>query len=333
MKQLFIAIVLVLQIISTYANTITLSTNNGDWKNNNTWSPATLPQSGDTVIIPAGKSVIVKNEVYTNAPNIYIKDWGTISFMPSGKLSLGANAVVEVFTGGKIETSGTNSERIYIADVLKYQGKTDGNIIGYALASLSSGVSGIAVASGFLTGTLEIKLKEFKTIPSNDAVTIKWETAVEKDAAFFQVQRSRDSKNWEVIQTINATNAVNGGNYSYVDASVANTTVYYRLKMVEVSGNTIYSEVSTVRNKQTTATINTYPNPATNYVMVSLNQSAGNGTVSLSNFSGKTIAAKSFNSTDAAVKLDTQSLPNGIYVVEVKDNNNTIASSKVIIRK
>lgn len=333
MKQLFIAIVLVLQLISTYANTITLSINNGDWKNNSTWSPATLPQSGDTVVIPAGKSVVVKNEVYTNAPNIYIKNWGTIIFKPSGQLTLGSNSFVEVFTGGMIETSGTNSERIYISNVLKYQGKTDGSIMGYALANLSSGVSGIAVASGFVTGSLEIKLKEFKTIPSANSITVKWETTIEKDAAFFQVQRSRDSKNWEVIQTINATNAVNGGNYSYVDASVTNTTVYYRLKMVEVSGNTIYSEVSTVRNKQTTATISTYPNPATNYVMVSLNQNAGNGTVSLSDFSGKTIAAKSFNGTDAAVKLDTESLPNGIYVVEVKDSNSTISSSKVIIRK
>lgn len=67
-----------------------------------------MPQSGDVVLVPVGKSITVKGSVYAaTAASLTIYIYGTLDFDPSGKLNLSSMGVVQLFTPtAKITTNG-----------------------------------------------------------------------------------------------------------------------------------------------------------------------------------------------------------------------------------
>ncbi|MBI1780875.1 MAG: T9SS type A sorting domain-containing protein [Sphingobacteriales bacterium] len=331
MKKALVTVALLIQTMAVFAATTTIKQTNVNWNSTSSWNQGRLPQTGDTVIVPTGQAVILSNAVYSNKPKLYIKVSGTISFQPSGKLDLGNNSVVEVTTGGSIITSGTGSERIYIGGVLKYKGQADGTITGFALANSSSGSSGSGAGSGFITQILDIILKDFNAVRKNNSVNITWSTLSETETDYFEIQSSTDRNDWSTINKINAGNYSTGNYYSINDSRVLSTNTYYRLKMVNKTGSITYSEISLIRYNGIISKMSVYPNPATDYIYITLNQNANNGTIRLSSFEGKTVINKNISNSSGIVKLETQNLPKGIYVVEVKDANNNIETNKVII--
>lgn len=332
MKHTLITILIILKVATVFAAKNTLKSNNVKWSNNNSWSLSRTPLNSDTVIIPANMTVIVDNNAYSNQPNLVIKISGTLSFLAGGKLNLGNNSVVEVLSGGSIITDKKGSGIINIGSVLKYEGDEDGTITGYAVANSSSGSSGAGAGSGFITGILDITLKNFNAYRNNSSVQLKWETLSELSSDYFEIQTSNNSTDWITLATINAGNYANGHQYSYTDTKSSKSNAYYRLKMVNKTGTVTYSEIVVVKADVTSTKISVYPNPATDFVMVNMSQNTGNTIVNLSSFAGNTVISKSVSSYETNVRLDTRNLPKGIYIVEVRSLNNTVETFKVAVR-
>lgn len=326
---------LLLSISSTsllWGANISLKQNNANWNNTSSWTESRMPQNGDTVTIPAGLTVVVNNNVYTNSPNLYIKINGIISFQPNGKLDLGGNSTVEVIIGGSILSNNTGSERILIGGVLKYKGNNDGSISGYALANALSPASGSGAGSGFINGTLVVTLKDFQAVKLNSRVYINWQTAYEKEADYFEVQRSENQSDWKALYKIKAFNQNNGGSYNYVDTDPLINDIYFRLRTVQKDGSISYSSISFVKHDKIESKISIYPNPTQDYTIVSFHDSFKKGTLLLSNFQGQLIQSSPVNSSAGYVKLEMGALPKGVYVMEIKENNKVIQSSKIILR-
>src|SRR5215469_12359967 len=51
-------------------NLITAKVNNGNWSNPSTWSSGSVPQNGDSIVIPSGFTVIVDNSYTLN--NVFV---------------------------------------------------------------------------------------------------------------------------------------------------------------------------------------------------------------------------------------------------------------------
>jgi len=121
---------------------------------------------------------------------------------------------------------------------------------------------GITVNEG---GILPIELLEFTAKIQNNCVLIKWSTASEINNDYFNIEKSQDGKNFEVIGSINGSETSNiQHDYSFIDENPVKGTAYYRLKQTDYDGKYEYSYIVAVlyiNNKDTECKLNVYPNP------------------------------------------------------------------------
>ena len=118
----------------------------------------------------------------------------------------------------------------------------------------------LPVALGDITGKLY----------GNSAI-IEWNTFSESGSAYFELERSVDGRNYEVIkmeQGAGASNTVKYYNYTDNNIPVNKQVLYYRLKMIEQNGKFEYSKVITLKPSVTTYIENVYPSLTTLNEMV-----------------------------------------------------------------
>lgn len=97
--------------------------------------------------------------------------------------------------------------------------------------------------------------------PATNRLT--WSTALERNAAYFAVERSPDGSAFTELNRVSATgNSDTQQFYSFDDAAVADEWSYYRLRQVDLDGTYAYSETITVQAPPVWADHAVFPNPA-----------------------------------------------------------------------
>jgi hypothetical protein len=113
-------------------------------------------------------------------------------------------------------------------------------------------------------GVLPIELLFFDAKIKDDKVEITWSTASEINNDYFNIEKSLDGKNFEVIGSIDGAGTSNiQHDYSFIDENPVKCTAYYRLKQTDYDGKYEYSYIVAVLyvNKDTECKLNVYPNP------------------------------------------------------------------------
>lgn len=112
-----------------------------------------------------------------------------------------------------------------------------------------------------ISGTLPVTLTSFEAIPDEDrSVRLTWQTASEENFQFFGVERSPDARNFEEIARIAATKAgQEHKSYIHIDSNPLAGRNYYRLRLVDLTGESELSRLISVEMPEITAP---YPNPA-----------------------------------------------------------------------
>jgi hypothetical protein len=204
-------------------------------------------------------------------------------------------------------------------------------------ACVASNVYGpiTANAAGFTIGIgiLPVKLTNFSVIAStNNTTIISWTTEQETNSAYFAIERSANGANWQVIGTVDAKgNNPTISNYSYTDLTPTNGVTYYRLKMVDLDNKYMYSEIKVIRTSLVKE-ISFFPNPARNYVNVSLSASAADVSIQLINQSGQILQERKVAAGNAAtVSLQVQQYTPGMYILKVAGTDGSLETSKLII--
>jgi hypothetical protein len=175
-----------------------------------------------------------------------------------------------------------------------------------------------AAASSF--SVLPVTLVELKGTRSNKANVLTWKTASEGYAVRFDVERSTDANRFEVIGKVSASGS--NSSYRFTDQSFSSATNYYRLRMVDADGKSIYSKTVVLKEAGGSFLLTAIrPNPFLDELTVSLslNESALL-TVSLVDVAGRTVAAKRISGVPGAnniILTDLGRLPKGLYVVRV----------------
>jgi hypothetical protein len=203
----------------------------------------------------------------------------------------------------------------------------------YGPASLSSGgLTAISPLPVVLTG-FDAELETNKT------VALTWTTEVEVNSSHFTVERSADGENWTAIGTVEARgNSSIAVNYAFTDEQPLAGTNFYRLGMVDLDNSTTYSEVKVIRTSGVT-TISFFPNPARDYLNVSLgnnndNASAGTVTVRLVNIMGQVMQEKQVeNVAGTIVTLQVTNYAAGVYILTVADANGLKESKELMISR
>lgn len=137
----------------------------------------------------------------------------------------------------------------------------------------AAGSGGGASNAGVITaavGPLPIELLSFQAIPVDARVDLRWSTASERDNAYFTVERSIDTTDWQPVATMpGAGNSQQQIDYALSDAHPLPGTSYYRLKQTDIDGTSTWSAIVPVYFADEAAQVmGLFPNPARERVTV-----------------------------------------------------------------
>jgi hypothetical protein len=194
-------------------------------------------------------------------------------------------------------------------------------------------------AAGTVQGPtiLPITLDEFNAeLNSNETIGLNWTTAQESNSSHFDIERSNDGATWNKIgeQDAKGTSYL-PSLYNYTDGNPSNGNNYYRLKMVDLDGRSIYSAIRVITRASLSARVSFFPNPAHDYVNVAVSGgSVKQVTVRLLNQSGQVLQEKTGTSGNGAtVSFPVQQYPTGLYILSVVGADGTHESSKLLINR
>jgi Protein of unknown function (DUF1573)/Secretion system C-terminal sorting domain len=200
--------------------------------------------------------------------------------------------------------------------------------------------SGLTSFSPFAVGDgqspLPVELSRFNAaITPQRTVAVTWTTASEKDAAYFEVLRSANGREFTAIGTQAAHgNTSTAHDYRFEDRKPLPGQSFYRLRQVDLDGTAVLSDVVSVRfGTPVTAGFTAFPQPFAESLTLRIDATvAGEAAVKIYDLNGRTVltytAAVAAGSTDVA--LATQPLASGTYVVQVTMPSGEVLRTRVV---
>ncbi len=194
----------------------------------------------------------------------------------------------------------------------------------------------------FIEGAVDVN---FSVAARDNAVEVLWSTASESDMVRYDVMRRMVGHTFEKIGSVNASNSVNGGTYTFMDEDAANGTAYeYTLNLIDINNSvtelgTIASATPSVGAAVITeyALHQNYPNPfnpSTNLIFDVVAENNVNLTVY--NAMGQEVATLvngMVNSGRHTISFDASNLTSGLYFYTVKIGNEFTATKKMLLVK
>ncbi|MFM8437662.1 MAG: T9SS type A sorting domain-containing protein, partial [Candidatus Kapaibacterium sp.] len=186
-----------------------------------------------------------------------------------------------------------------------------------------------------------VELVAFDAQRAGGNVNVAWETASEKNASHFDVERAvvspKGTGAFAVVGTVAAQGtSTTSREYRLVDANVSGATAWsYRLKMVDLDGTIRHSQEVLVAAEQQNGSVSVTPNPATDVVTVDVNlQGSGMADVSLIDVQGRTVQniAQGEMSGQQRFTVRVESLASGTYSVVVRQQGTVTTQTIRVIK-
>ncbi len=194
-----------------------------------------------------------------------------------------------------------------------------------------SGFSGFFVSS-LNTGLLPVRLVSFTGNRKSKETLLHWASASEVNTHYFEVQRSTDGNAFTGIGTVRAAgNSAVDINYVFSDITAVAPVYYYRLKMIDIDGRFAYSKVIKLSLAAILPALGIYPNPASDFVMVSLPETTTHvSTLQLTDPAGRMVKIYILPAGVQQARLSLAALPRGMYKMVYRDAGKTAVSTLLI---
>lgn len=185
---------------------------------------------------------------------------------------------------------------------------------------------------------LPVELLSFNGECNEGQVRLSWQTATEHNSDYFEVEKSRDGMNWQVLTTVNAAgNSTQLLNYEAIDANAMEVNNYYRLIQVDIDGTKEILNVTNIRcDRRMNSYFTAYPNPSTGSFQVILNDKnlVGSGILSVKDTKGaellnRTIEVKPGINMFSVTDLN---LAPGVYYIQIVNGERATEVLKEVIR-
>jgi len=160
------------------------------------------------------------------------------------------------------------------------------------------------------------------------AINLKWETDAEVNTNFYQLEKSTDGRNFDLLTNVTASNKPE---YSFIDANPIPGKNFYRLKQVSMSGESLMSK-SIVVNYNTTKKLDIYPNPVLNTMTFTMDKVVNElAMVTIQTISGITVMNQQVSVSGGYANIPATQLKPGTYIVTVTVGEKSI--TKKIVKK
>ena len=191
---------------------------------------------------------------------------------------------------------------------------------------------------------LPVELTSFSAKSTEGLVELAWSTATEKNNLGFEVQRSKDGKNFAKIGFIGGQgNSVRTNSYRFTDKPSSEGKYYYRLKQIDYNGTSSYSNVVNVSMvmPKTFSLEQNYPNPFNPTTNINFNLAVDSRvTLKIFNILGQevtTLINGQLSSGFHTVSFNAVSFTSGVYFYQLSaqgiDGNNFKSVKKMILNK
>ncbi len=185
---------------------------------------------------------------------------------------------------------------------------------------------------------LPIDLLSFTAERINDYIELKWETASEKNADYYVLQKSGDRDVFSDIATIQAVgNSTTISSYAKVDNNPLDGINYYRLKEVDRDGKTTFSNVVQemyLANSEF-AVSSIYPNPAVDDLFIDINsRSSMTLLISVNDITGRQVMTTESNIGAGFnnIVLNISELPRGWYSLTIGREDQVLEINNFIVK-
>jgi hypothetical protein len=179
---------------------------------------------------------------------------------------------------------------------------------------------------GQIDSPLPVSMKSFSASCSDD-IHVTWTTASEQNTSHFVLQRSRDLNQWEDVKVVNSMGTTSYSTDYHVVDNTSLQKAYYRLKQVDLDGNTEFiGPISIDCDKKNNSMI-VYPNPTNAGFTVEINaqDNIKEAALVIYDITGKLVQYKELNNVFGShlITFDKGSMEAGSYmiVLEGKDKN------------
>lgn len=183
--------------------------------------------------------------------------------------------------------------------------------------------------SGEVPNPLPVRLVRFDAEQDRDAVNLSWITASESGSAGFEVETASDAMHWKTIGFVASAgsegNSADVLRYNFRDHNPIAGINYYRLKQIDLNGETDYSGIEYVHFSMQELLV-VYPNPVVDEVNISFPDWSQVVDMRLVDQSGKVI----FTNVLKTNKLDMKTYPAGQYLLQFRLKNGESAVSKIV---
>jgi hypothetical protein len=177
-----------------------------------------------------------------------------------------------------------------------------------------------------ITTPLPVELLEFDGKCSDDGITLTWTTASEINNQYFNIERSKNEKEWTIIAEIPGANNSNTiKTYSYLDFESIGQNNYYRLSQRDFNGeNKTFIPINVDCNK-IQQDINCYPNPFTDDMILSFSNINVEQVLIIIRYITGRVALRQLLNIDevehGSYTLSTSEISSGVYYLEVTAGN------------
>jgi hypothetical protein len=187
---------------------------------------------------------------------------------------------------------------------------------------------------------LAANIKSFSAMKNNDKVNLSWLVENEEANNSYELQMSRNGRNFHPIGKFKAGNTNEGAaayDYQYLPEQAINGKMYFRIKQISPDGKATYSVVRFVDAAQEgkPGGLTVYPNPVKNQVSVQFGKILnGNYKVQLVNLTGQVIYQRihRMNNTNS-ILFDIPGTPAGIYYLRASNTQgNETFTSKITVQ-
>lgn len=181
-----------------------------------------------------------------------------------------------------------------------------------------------------------VTIRSFTGVQNKETIALSWQTSLELNLKYFEVERSTDGIVFTKLEQVNAAgNSTGILNYSATDKLPVKGNNYYRLKIVDYNGAITYSNTIIV-NISDALTVVISPNPASYKANIAISgQLKGMVVINLLNVSGITIKnlfSGNVNTNSFSIPSDVNSLSKGLYFVEVIQDTKKILVQKLVVQ-
>jgi hypothetical protein len=180
-----------------------------------------------------------------------------------------------------------------------------------APVNMSAGVYYFGVGSS--ASALPVKFVTVNAIVlSKNSNLVKWQIANPVNGNYFEVERSDDGKDFEVIGRVSLGRNTIAEYYSFTDRTVISAISYYRIKQVDLDNNTTCSKTVRVENAGLNSGIVLYPNPSSESFSIHHANGDDVQTVNIYDYTGTLVMQEShYNGS-----INISGLASGIYYVQ-----------------